>query len=180
MTRPPAFVAIDFETADPGRDSACAVALVRVEGEGVVRREFSLIRPPRNQFFFTRIHGITWRHVADQPTFREVWPRLAPLLDGADFLVAHCAPFDRSVLEVCCRAAGLPPPGLPFRCTMTLARQAWGLRPTKLPDVCSFLGIPLDHHNPRSDAEACAGIMLRILQGGGGGAVAAASKRLNG
>ena len=28
---PPTFVAIDFETADYGRDSACALALVRVE-----------------------------------------------------------------------------------------------------------------------------------------------------
>ena len=27
---PPTFVAIDFETADYGRDSACALALVRV------------------------------------------------------------------------------------------------------------------------------------------------------
>ena len=28
---PPPFVAIDFKTADYGRDSACALALVRVE-----------------------------------------------------------------------------------------------------------------------------------------------------
>ena len=28
---PPTFVALDFETADYGRDSACALALVRVE-----------------------------------------------------------------------------------------------------------------------------------------------------
>ena len=31
LTAPPTFVAIDFETADYGRDSACALALVRRE-----------------------------------------------------------------------------------------------------------------------------------------------------
>jgi DNA polymerase-3 subunit epsilon len=158
------FVAIDFETADNGRDSACAVALVRAEGDRVVGRSFSLIRPPRPLFLFTRLHGISWHHVADQPTFGELWPRLAALLEGADYLVAHNASFDRGVLQACCQAARVPTPNLPFRCTMALARQAWGVRPTKLPDVCAFLNIPLNHHDPRSDAEACAGIMLRLLQ----------------
>ena len=37
---PPTFVAIDFETADYGRDSACALALVRVEAGVIVQRAF--------------------------------------------------------------------------------------------------------------------------------------------
>ena len=41
---PPTFVAIDFETADYGRDSACALALVRVEAGVIVQRTFSYIR----------------------------------------------------------------------------------------------------------------------------------------
>ena len=41
---PPTFVAIDFETADYGRDSACALALVRVEAGVIVQRAFSYIR----------------------------------------------------------------------------------------------------------------------------------------
>ena len=52
-----AFVAIDFETADDGRDSACAVALVRVEGATIVRREVALIRPPRQVMKFTGDHN---------------------------------------------------------------------------------------------------------------------------
>jgi DNA polymerase III subunit epsilon len=166
MSEPRTFVAIDFETADTGTDSACAVALVRVQGSCIVDRAHSLIRPPRQYFMFTRIHGISWLHVAGQPTFREVWPGLTPLLKGAEFLVAHNAGFDRSVLMACCRAAGLQAPDKPFRCTMQLARQAWAVRPTKLPDVCTFLNIPLDHHNARSDAESCARIMLQLLEHG--------------
>ena len=49
---------------------------------------------------------------------------------------------------------------LPFVCTMQLARQTWGVRPTRLPDVCRFLGIPLQHHDALSDAEAAARIVI--------------------
>ena len=38
---PPCFVAIDFETADHGNDSACALGLVRVVGTEIVERTHS-------------------------------------------------------------------------------------------------------------------------------------------
>ena len=155
-----AFVAIDFETADNGADSACSVGLVRVEGLKIVRRETVLIRPPRPRIIFTHIHGITWGMVADQPAFAEVWPTLLPLLDGASFLVAHNASFDRRVLETCCLRANLGVPAIPFLCTVQVARKKWQLRPANLPAVCRFLNIPLNHHDAGSDAEACARIVI--------------------
>ncbi len=154
------FVAIDFETADAGRDSACAVGLVRVEGDVIVRREVRLIRPPRRDFEFTWVHGITWAQVAGQPRFAEVWEGLRSLLDGAEFLAAHNAAFDRSVLRACCAAAGIAEPPQPFECTVKLARRAWNIRPTRLDNVCRTLKIPLNHHEAGSDAEACARIVL--------------------
>lgn len=154
------FVAIDFETADYGRDSACAVALVRVEGEEIVDRRYHLIRPPRREFVFSDLHGITWRQVESAPAFRELWPQLTSVLRDVEFLAAHNAPFDRSVLNACCAAAGLAPPTIPFLCTVRLARETWSLYPTKLPNVCGHLGIPLNHHHAASDAEACARIVM--------------------
>jgi DNA polymerase-3 subunit epsilon len=154
------FVAIDFETADHGSDSACAVGVVRVEDHRIVHREAVLIRPPRSQMVFTFIHGITWAMVESAPTFAEVWSRLASVLDGASSLVAHNASFDRRVLEACCGAAGLPVPKLPFYCTVQIARKRWGLHPNDLPTVCRRLGIGLIHHDPGSDAEACARIVI--------------------
>jgi DNA polymerase-3 subunit epsilon len=169
----PPFVALDFETADYGPDSACAVALVRVNAGRIVSREARLVRPPRREFRFTYVHGLRWEDVADQPPFGDVWPSLKPLLDGAAFLAAHNARFDRGVLRACCTAAGLSVPSQPFECTMLLARHAWRLRPTTLPDVCRFLGLPLNHHDPASDAEACARIVLAVrgagFRRGGGG-----------
>jgi DNA polymerase-3 subunit epsilon len=156
----PTFVAIDFETADQGADSACAVALVRVEGWEVVAKTVRLIRPPRRWIRFSYIHGIEWSHVAGQPTFGDVWRDLAPMVDGADKLVAHNAAFDRNVMRACCLAAGIEAPTLPFLCTVQVARRTWGLRPANLPAVCRHLSIPLKHHDPLSDAEAAARIVI--------------------
>lgn len=154
------FVALDFETADRYRDSACSIGLVRVEQGQMVTKAHYLIRPPRQQFEFTHIHGITWAHVAQQPTFAELWPQIATILAGAEFFAAHNASFDRSVLHACCRTHNIVPPLPDFVCTVKLARQAWNLRPTKLPNVCDYLGIPLNHHDALSDAEACAKIAI--------------------
>jgi len=160
------FVAIDFETADHGADSACAIGLVRVRDGRIAEQVTQLIRPPRRQFAFTWIHGITWEMVQDAPPFGEVWRGLRPLLSGAKCLVAHNAAFDRGVLRACCAAAELPAPRLRFACTVRAARQTWSVYPTKLPDVCRFLAIPLRHHDPASDAHACARIALAAIQDG--------------
>ncbi len=158
------FVAIDFETADFGRDSACAVALVRVENHEIVATRHTLIRPPRSRFNFTYIHGITWEHVRNEPSFGEVWPTLIPFLNGVKFFVAHNASFDKGVLEHCCYASGMAPPQLPFKCTVRLARQVWKLPSNKLNLVCEHLNIPLNHHDALSDAEGCAKIVIAAME----------------
>lgn len=158
------FTAIDFETADYGRDSACAVGLARVEDGRVIKTAYRLIQPPRQDIRFTDIHGITWEDVENEPLFSEVWPGLADFFEGADFIAAHNAPFDKSVLYACCAAAGLGAPPQPFICTVKLSSTELGLKPATLSHVCHHLSIPLKHHNALSDAEACAKIMITVEQ----------------
>jgi len=163
------FTAIDFETADYGADSACALALVHVEGVAIVGRDLFMIRPPRSRFAFTHIHGIAWAHVRGEPSFAEHWPEIAAKLARATFLAAHNASFDRGVLAACCGVAGVAPPALSFHCTVQLARRAWrsrGLTRANLPAVCEHLGISLNHHDPASDAEACARIVIAARREG--------------
>jgi DNA polymerase III subunit epsilon len=160
LQRTSSFTAIDFETADPQADSACAIGLVRVEQGKVVRREHLMIRPPRSHVMFTEIHGIRWNDVKDMPSFAERWPVIREMLDGVEFLAAHNASFDKRVLLGCCAVSGIVAPLTPFVCTVKMAREAWSLYPTKLPDVCRHLGIQLKHHEALSDAEACAAIVL--------------------
>ena len=160
------FAAIDFETANYDADSACAVGLVIVKGSRIVNQQVYLIRPPTRQFVFTDIHGLTWGDVRNAPTFRELWPTLRGLIAEVNFLAAHNASFDRRVLESCCLTHRMKRPTYSFICTMTLARSVWGIYPTKLPNVCKHLGIPLNHHKAGSDAEACARIVLAAKKAG--------------
>ena len=164
----PNFVAIDFETANERRDSACAVGLVRVEQNRIVDREYRLINP---MDYFRRFcvdcHGITQEDVENEPTFDRVWKDLKYMLKGIDFLVAHNAPFDRAVLEATCGYFDIKPPGLPFQCTLSLSRQLWpGLGNHQLSTVCQHLKVDLDHHHALSDAEGCAKIMIHAARVG--------------
>ena len=156
------FVAIDFETANNSRDSACAIGVVKVVDGEIAATDQRLINPQTNflRFFTDSIHGISAADVADAPLFDEVWTELAPLLEGADFFAAHNAPFDRSVLTSCCDRYGLRPPGQRFVCSCQVAKAHWGFKPATLNAVCERLGIELDHHQALSDATACAKILL--------------------
>ncbi len=158
------FVAIDFETANRSRESACSIGMVRVEQGQIVQREHYLIRPHQPEFEFTYIHGIRWKDVAKEPTFGERWPEIEAVLKGTEFIAAHNASFDRGVLNACCDIYGIQRPQQDFLCTVQLARKTWKLHPTKLPNVCEFLGLELDHHHALSDAEACAQIVIAATQ----------------
>ena len=160
------FAALDFETADYGRDSACAVAVVVAEQGRIVNQMYSLIRPPRRDFVFSYLHGITWSQVARKPCFAELWPEVSAMFQGVEFVAAHNASFDRGVLDACCAAGGVTPPDLPYLCTMKLSRRHWNVRPTKLSDVCRHFAIPLHHHEALSDALACAHIVLKAAEVG--------------
>ncbi len=168
-TPPPAplrFAALDFETANYGRNSACALSIVIVENDAIVDTWTHLIRPPSRDFVFTYLHGIAWEHVKSKPSFGELWSDIARRLDGVNFVAAHNASFDRSVLRACCETAAVEPAKLSFLCTVKAARSIWGFYPTTLADVCRQLRIPLRHHDAESDARACARILLAARERG--------------
>lgn len=159
-------VAIDFETADYEADSACAVGIVSVVDGKIARKRYALIRPPRNNFVFSYIHGISWNDVKDQPRFNEVWKTFDDVHADADFYVAHNASFDRRVLNACLNRSQKKKVRVPFICTMKIARRQWDIRPTDLPNVCKKLKISLKHHDAASDALASASIAIRALREG--------------
>lgn len=164
----PAFVAIDFETANECKDSACAVGVAVVEN-GVVTQSFQrLIRPPTNYFsdWNFRTHGIHWQDVEQEATFDTVWNEVHRTIAGVPHLVAHNAGFDQQVLAACCEFYGIEPPASEFICTIEAASALWPLDSYTLPRVCEFLQIPLTHHNAESDAAASAHILLRAVAHG--------------
>ncbi|MCX6006429.1 MAG: 3'-5' exonuclease [Chloroflexi bacterium] len=160
------FLAIDFETANYDEYSACALGLVSVQDLVITEETHWLIRPPDEYFLprFIDLHGITWDKVKNVPTFDKYWPQLVTLIENADFLVAHNAPFDIGVMKACCQYYGLTSPEFKYHCTVDIARRHFNIYPTKLPDVCNRLQIPLAHHDPLSDARASATIMMKYYE----------------
>lgn len=160
ICEPPTFVSLDFETANRSPRSAVALATCLVAGGEVKQRMLTLFRPPTRSFPFAKLHGIGRTEVENAPSFASAWSNVEAVLTQGCFFAAHNASFDRGVLTACCEYAGIPCPRRPFLCTVALAREVWSLFPTKLPDVCQFLEIELDHHDAASDANACAAIVL--------------------
>ena len=141
---------------------------MHVEGLEIVGRDLFMIRPPRSRFAFTHIHGITWAHVRAEPSFAEHWPGIAAKLTRASFLAAHNASFDRGVLAACCAAAGVPLPELVFAARCSSPGESGGPGDSNAPTGHSlrFPGDFMNHHDPASDAEACARIVIAARREG--------------
>ncbi len=158
------FTAIDFETANSSPASACAVGMVRVRDARVVARAGWLIKPPpghdRFQPVNIGIHGIRPEHVADAAAWEDQLDELAAFA-GADVLAAHNAGFDMGVLRRACEATSQPCPPYRYICSVQIARRTYDLDSYRLPRAAAAAGFTsLSHHDPISDAEACAHIVI--------------------
>ena len=156
------FTAIDFETANFRRDSACQFAAVRIRDGQIADTAMWMIRPQPMYFAKSniRIHGITPKDVADEPQFGQLWQAIQSFL-GNDCLVAHNAGFDIGVLIACLKKHRKPVPELSYTCTRAVARRTWpGRQRYGLKPLATWLGIRFQHHDALEDSIACAKIML--------------------
>ncbi|NQU39143.1 MAG: 3'-5' exonuclease [Lentisphaerae bacterium] len=159
------FTAIDFETANASRASACAVGLSIVEEGEVVEEIYHLIRPEPSHFdpMNIAVHGIRPGDVADAPTFAELWPELMQRVSGP--LVAHNAAFDMSVVRHALDRLGWPYPESDYFCTCVIAKLSWpGQRTYALDHLARQLNISFQHHNAIADARACALVAIHACR----------------
>lgn len=161
------FVGIDVETANHDRASICAVAAVTVMDREVVRKQKWLCQPPPGFGSFeprnVGIHGIHARDVAEAPPFAVVVDELRSAI-GALPVVAHNAGFDVGALHRACLASSVHVPEFAYTCTMALARASLSMPSYGLAWCADQFNIPLDHHDPLSDATASALLALRLME----------------
>ncbi len=163
------FVALDFETANEHRSSACEVSLVRVSNGALKDRFTSLIKPHETMGFNpwnVRLHGISERDVSKAQEFDAVFKDIIQF-KGDLPLVAHNASFDMSVLRRTADLYGLKIPEIEFFCTRVLAERSPHVQiPSySLLNVCDALAIQFDEtHRAEADAIACANVALRISE----------------
>jgi DNA polymerase III subunit epsilon len=160
------FIAIDFETANRYRTSACAIGLTYVRNMEIVDQEYHLIRPV--PFHFDRInqqvHGISADQVVSAPTFDELWAGIAPKINNRQ-LVAHNASFDFSVLRKVLEAYDLPFPNIQYCCSLQLFKKLnLPLPNNRLSSLAHYYNLKLQHHHALSDAQVCAQITLELMK----------------
>lgn len=161
------FAAIDFETANNRPSSICSVGIVIVRNDVVTDEIYRLIRPTPNFYMpgNVRIHGLTRSDTNPAPHFNDVWPEIAPQIEGLP-LVAHFSRFDQGCLMAALEHFNMPHPDYRFFCTCTASRRVLGRRlPNhKLDTVAAYLGFDaFRHHHAMDDARACAHIALQLL-----------------
>jgi len=160
------FTAIDFETANNARTSACQIGVVVVRN-GEITEEFSSFIKPVPGYFLSRftndIHGISKETVADAPAFPKLWSKISGFFEKAPVIVAHNAPFDMGVLKACLDYHNITASLPEYFCTLKESRKRLPkLINYQLSTICNYLDIPLDHHEALSDARAAAKIALAL------------------
>lgn len=158
----PNFTAIDFETANASRASACQVGLIKVRDGRIEDGKSWLIKPPAGVSYFdpfnTALHGINAAMVVGAPSWQEILPEIMSFI-GKDLVIAHNAGFDISVLRQASEITNIGLPDISFLCTLVMARRTLSLPSYRLPFVTEALGIQFqNHHDALSDARAAAQI----------------------
>ncbi|WP_216404730.1 exonuclease domain-containing protein [Arcanobacterium phocae] len=164
------FVAIDFETANEQRRSACMIGMARFDEEGAVTDTYeALIQPHPDVNYFnpinTWVHGITPEDVADAPQWDKLTETVTAFIGDAP-IVAHNMAFDGSVLSDLAQLYGTPAVENYRFCTLRLARHILADRIERktLDNVYDyyFPGESFVHHNAVADAQACGRIFARM------------------
>jgi DNA polymerase III subunit epsilon len=159
------FITIDFETATSERDSPCEIGLTFVKDQQIIETKSWLIKPRYSEFdyFNILIHGIRPEHVADKPEFNELWAELKPLIED-QFIIAHNASFDMSVLRRTLQSYQLPFPALNYSCSYIFSKSLWPALPAyDLKTLCKINNIDLNHHSAGADSKATAELALKAF-----------------
>lgn len=161
---PLTFTAIDYETANNERASACSVGFTVVQDGEIVCTDHIYISPPTGlRFTNSWLHGITPQHVFHAPSFKEVMYQTLAANPGAPF-VAYSA-FDKGVWNAAWRLIGDEAPPSLFLDALALSRRLLSLPAYRLPAVAEALGVAgFEHHRADADADACAQIVLELAR----------------
>ncbi|MCC6176911.1 MAG: GIY-YIG nuclease family protein [Chloroflexi bacterium] len=160
------FAVVDLETTGASAiyDRIIEVGVVRLVGGEIVDRYEQLI-DPRVPIppFITRLTGIDARMVRGRPDFGAVVSVVQAAIAGGP-LVAHNASFDEAFLRHAFTRAGLRL-DRPRLCTLRLARRLLPRLPSyRLDALTTYFGLKVPtRHRALADAEATAGVLLRLL-----------------
>jgi DNA polymerase III subunit epsilon len=179
------FVALDFETANRNRASACEIGLVRfVDGKQQDTYSTFLLPPAELRHFENEIRNkISFNDCHNAPSFENCFKDIIGFI-GDDPVVCHYYPFDIDVLRKTLDYIGLSYPLFTYFCTHRLSKQILrgdsSIVSYSLKDVTSYFNIPFHElHRAEPDAIACGEIAVQLLRKSGVALMSDLSDQLN-
>jgi len=165
------FTAIDFETANASRESACALGYAIVDNGQITSTGSHLIKPIGGHApFQSQIHGITSAETHAKPDFGALIDDIAHIFRKP---LAGYSLFDQQVLNALCDHFDM---GLRFDYTdvYSLARlRLPELAKHKLKTVAAYLDLPaFKPHDTQEEAATCARVLLALTGAPAEGATA--------
>jgi len=159
------FIAIDFETANKNRISACAIGLVFIKDFKIVYSKKHFIKPPKSEefsSFHSNIHKINEEDVEHSYTFEELWQDEFSKYFNDNLIVFHNASMDLSILKNLFEHFSISNYDIDYIDTMQLAEKSGN--PKKLTELAEKYGIEIEnHHDPIEDAKVCAMIYNELI-----------------
>lgn len=160
------FITIDFETANSEKHSVCEIGIAVVENNKIIENISYLVRPKDNRFdrINTRIHGINAEMVANEPEFPAIWEKVKHYFNENTLVWAHYASFDFQVLRAVLNEYSIDVPSFKYSCSYLLAKRTWkDMLSFKLSHLSAKMDIKIEHHTAKSDANACAEVVLKAM-----------------
>jgi DNA polymerase-3 subunit epsilon len=156
------FIALDFETANPKRVSACSLGLVHVQDGKVIDSQYHLIKPVGgHQSRQTMIHGIREEDTRNSPDFGQLFSSIANYFEQP--VVAYSL-FDKQVLNALSIHYGLPLQPNYTDATLMAKERLPHLDNHRLKTLARHFSIPQNnHHNALEDALVCAKVYLALM-----------------
>ncbi|MBI6116417.1 exonuclease domain-containing protein [Salegentibacter maritimus] len=159
------YIAIDFETANKNRVSACAIGLVFIKNYKVAYEVGFKIKPPKNEkfsSFHTNLHGISKEDVSYWGHFDELWKSELSKYLNDSLIVFHNSSMDLSILKNLFYYYSISDFHIDYIDTMQLAEKC-GLS-KKLEDLASKFDVEIENpHDPVADAKTCAIIFNELI-----------------
>src|SRR5690606_26816687 len=120
------FITIDFEIANNQLDSACSMGLVFVQNNKIIDQKYFLIQPPTLVIDpdFSKIHGLSLEDIKNSPKFDEVWNEISHHFNSENYIIAHNAQFDMSVLKNCLSTYSFNMPEFKYIDSITISTRA--------------------------------------------------------
>jgi DNA polymerase III subunit epsilon len=156
------FIAIDFETANPSRVSACSLGYTIVRDHKIIESKGYLIKPIGGHADFqSKIHGIKHEHTFDKPEFGKLFPNIQHIFEYP--LISHSL-FDKQVLTALSDYFNLR---LWFNhidsCAIAKEKLP-DIKNHKLETLVKHFDLPkFKHHDATEDSMACARVFLKLF-----------------